>query len=606
MHLLMLLFVLSALATLTSGAWVSCANDGQECNLGGDLSGRQVWVKFVADDSTGSVFFRQASDYAHCSSAFFGGDPAPGNTKKCFRHEVEDHVAPSLLTWTRPGEGADYGQEVTQTLRIGAYPEPEQPSVWQAGSMMLVRPGIHVLESGIKDSWSVYGLVGDENAWTEVMCGRTFGVRGDEAHQHCRLSDQPISALAKGNVTWELCGDNGVNCALNNLKVWAGMGYIVRYGRGSAWTYQIVASGNGNLNFDLGCDTTTFRGATAHVENKCWFTPLPFSTFYNNVGSWDLVNANCVPVESTGFAAFKYTTGLQRSVAEANSNTYTETVSESVALLLGKKDVYSATITLGFSQAWAIMEMTTETWTETCTKERWSSIDIGAGGGRCAYIWSWIVSTKEMAGLGLQTQMVARTPYTEGTSSMYNPPPCPPSMMMPPDCTWANCLLGDWPEDRYYAGGCNATYQPCQPNVCIPDYGTPPPTFWETPTPTTASPATATPTTASPATATPTTASPATATPTTASPATATPTTASPATATPTTASPATATPTTASPATASPATATPTNLSLSPTASGPTCCRAINPTVTDAWCSSLGLSSCSAYPDHCQILPCR
>jgi hypothetical protein len=109
------------------------------------------------------------------------------------------------------------------------------------------------------------------------------------------------------------------------------MGYIVRNGRGSAWTYQIVASGNGKLNFDLKCDTTTFRGATAHVENKCWFTPLPFSTFYNNVGSWDLATANCVPVDSTGFASFKYTTGLQRSVAEANSNTYTDCIRERCA-----------------------------------------------------------------------------------------------------------------------------------------------------------------------------------------------------------------------------------------------------------------------------------
>jgi hypothetical protein len=595
-----ILLALSALVTLSSAQdkWIPCASENAECiGLGGDNRDKQFWVKFRPDDTATSQYmpalYRQASNYAHCSVAFFGGDPAPGTKKSCSFLEVEHPVSPSLLLWTWPGEGANYGQTMNQSMRFGAYPKPEHPLVWQAGSTMLVKPGIHLLEVGIKDSWSVYDFVGDPKAWTEVKCGQNFGVRPGEAHQHCRLSDKPISLLADGNATWNQCGVHGKNCEMSSGQVWSAMGYIVRYGRGSAWQYQIVSAADGQLNVNLKCDATSFRGVTAHQDNQCQYTALPFETFFNNIGVWHLATSTCVPSGGSGFASYTVEHGLQRQKSTAQTDTFTSTITESVAFLIGVKDVKSTTFTATAQQAESIATMTQDTWTETEVTKSTSRINLGAA-NECAFVWSWHVSTTEMGGIGDPSTMVAMTVYVQATHSAYNPPPCPPSMMMPANCTWENCLRGGWPDTEYYNGGCNATYHMCTMNLCIPDYGSAPPTrYWGAPT--------STPTTATTAfpTSTPTTATP-TAFPSNA-PITLTPT-AKPTTATPTTATP-TAFPSNA-PIAPTP-TAKPTPPSIPPTGSGQTCCRAINPTVTDAWCAPLG-SSCSAYPDHCQIQPCR
>jgi hypothetical protein len=101
----LILLVLPALVTLSSGEWIACADENQECSLGGTANrGKQFWVKFVPENLALPVLYRQASNYAHCSSAFFGGDPAPGMKKKCWRIETESLKSPSLLQWTWPGE----------------------------------------------------------------------------------------------------------------------------------------------------------------------------------------------------------------------------------------------------------------------------------------------------------------------------------------------------------------------------------------------------------------------------------------------------------------------------------------------------------------------
>jgi hypothetical protein len=242
MMMLLLVVVLSALATQSS-AWVPCGDDNKVVTLPTGSAGKQVWVKYVSVDGMGTALFRQVANYAVCSKKFIGGDPSPGKTKRCMCLEANSTTQMQY-----------YGQQ--QPLPLD-YPNTLALK-WQRDSTMLVKPGVHILSAGIKDTWSALGLVGDEVAWTSVKCDfKHYGERSGEAYRHCELSE-PMQTAA-----WQRCASHNGFCKLtaaagNVLKT-----CMVRYGTAPSWTYQIAGDGQGKeVEFQLKCDTNSFVGAT--------------------------------------------------------------------------------------------------------------------------------------------------------------------------------------------------------------------------------------------------------------------------------------------------------------------------------------------------------
>jgi hypothetical protein len=220
-----------ALSLLSSGSalaverWVICADEGSICRFDG--------VRRVAFGAGEKWTYRQFDGSTACTSAAFGGDPAPNRRKRCRYLGAPDPIGylpapPHWVTCARTGE----------VCRI---------------------EGKRKVAYGTGTTWVADTFV------TSFQCGE--GIFGDPAPgkaKECRVlmsssggmnTPLPQPPAASGKPNWIGCAVEGQHCAFEGRR-------RVSFGKGNRWNTGVFTNG-------VACTREKFGDPAPNVVKEC-------------------------------------------------------------------------------------------------------------------------------------------------------------------------------------------------------------------------------------------------------------------------------------------------------------------------------------------------
>lgn len=357
----------------STGTWVDCASDFQECdlNIRQQNVGKPVWVRYGT--AAGRKMYRKAQGKAICSPHYFQGDPAPGKKKFC--------------EYYRPASDSEETESEYQLSFRQAAGE---------GQDVNVPAGVYTLKYGPPSGPFLYTEVGIDDRSSKYPCGSgtwKFPDIAKNERKYCYLSTEvirgPDGETGVKESDWTLCAHEGRSCDFEGFNRG---GYLVRYGHGSrSASPRFVYMKVDDPDMSIHCGKNSFADFDPVPNQKkyCEYLPLK-EAFKSHTGYWRPAGY-IKPTASGGSYSEKisegvsYTEGIENVVGF--SRTLTSSISQKATYAGGETETsLSLSVTQSISQA---MQKST-----TFSSQRTCQIECNAGPNEAVYAYQWVMDSE--------------------------------------------------------------------------------------------------------------------------------------------------------------------------------------------------------------------
>eukprot|EP00516_Mucochytrium_quahogii_P003443 CAMPEP_0203759366 /NCGR_PEP_ID=MMETSP0098-20131031/12337_1 /ASSEMBLY_ACC=CAM_ASM_000208 /TAXON_ID=96639 /ORGANISM=" , Strain NY0313808BC1" /LENGTH=432 /DNA_ID=CAMNT_0050652243 /DNA_START=134 /DNA_END=1429 /DNA_ORIENTATION=- len=386
---------------LASKAWVSCAQQGDRCDVPKD---KVIMARFRSKANPSRSAYTKAYNILICEPSFFRMDPDAGEDKECSYVVLED-------------ESRDHHKGFEKFADEG-----------KSGPDKVKKAGMYEVKYGKETGPFLYAYQGsDGEKLFRFPCGRFLDIDEDE-QKNCYIREVTTDLL-DGN-EWTECATENSACHIpDELQA----GTLFRFGHEfpnfTKYTYSLY-SGTGSLP----CDLTTTGGYDPAIDQlkRCSyistkrFTGIPTGHWRHISSAKSHVNQSSVSITVSTSEGFTSTS------TESKTETWQESLSQTIGSKLAFEGVgeVSSSVTIETSHSIA-KQMSVAT---SHSVQNGHAVECTAAGNPnkpfTVYMWQWVVALQEKSQIVDSQQFEVSSLDVRCTTSA-KPPSCPLTMKCP-------------------------------------------------------------------------------------------------------------------------------------------------------------------------------